>query len=198
LAFIGQPNRFLTLTVNPAWFASPDERARELVRAWRNLRRRIMRDKKWKHLPFLAVFEQTKKGEPHLHIVLRCGYIDHQFISDAMLEMIGAPIIDIRAVKDKKQVAWYIAKYLGKDPRSYEGTKRYWRSKDWEDLAKKQKPLHAEDGATWKIVQENVFDFAKSVIIFGAREVRWIADSRFEAELPIVGPPIILRSNSLF
>lgn len=131
-AFLGQPTTFLTLTVNPATGDDPDDRARALARAWRLLRLRAMRALDLKSMPFLAVFEKTKAGEPHLHILLRTGYIDQEWISDQMKDLIGAPIVDIRSVKDKKKLAAYIAKYVAKDPHRFAGTKRYWSSQDYE------------------------------------------------------------------
>lgn len=131
-AFMGRPDTFLTLTVNPKFFAGPDDRARRLARAWRLLRLRIMRRYGWKKLPFLAVFEKTKAGEPHLHILLRSTWISQKFVSDTMLELMGAPIIDIRRIDDQKKLTAYVAKYVGKDPTMYRGTKRYWSSRDYE------------------------------------------------------------------
>lgn len=131
LARDGHPDTFLTLTVNPATGESPDDRACALSRAWRLLRLRAMRKYKYKSLPFLAVFEKTKNGEPHLHILLRVKWLDQRWLSEQMSLLIGAPIVDIRRVTSQKGAARYIAKYLGKDPHSFDGCKRYWRSQDW-------------------------------------------------------------------
>jgi hypothetical protein len=131
MAHAGHPTTFLTLTVNPAWFADRDVRARELVIAWRKLRQRILRRFSLKRLPFLAVVERTEKGEAHLHILLRAPYIPQPWLSKQMRELNGAKVVDIRAVKDTGRVAYYISKYLGKAPVKWPGLKRYWRSQDW-------------------------------------------------------------------
>lgn len=131
LGFSGNPNRFLTLTVNPAFYSSQDERAEQLARAWRLLRKRLRRKMGWTAVPFLAVVERQKSGEPHLHILLRCGFIQQSWISEQMRELIGAPIVDIRWITDKGRVAAYVVKYCGKDPHRFRNTKRYWRSPDW-------------------------------------------------------------------
>ena len=128
---LGQPDTFLTLTVNPAVGTSPDDRARSLADAWRKLRRRAMAHYGYKKLPFLAVFERTKAGEPHLHILLRVKWLSQSWLSDQMRDLIGAPIVDIRRVLGARQIANYIAKYVGKQPESFEHTKRYWCSQDW-------------------------------------------------------------------
>lgn len=131
LARAGEPNRFLTLTVNPAFYPDAETRARKLVAAWRKVRLRAMRKYKLKALPFLAVIEATKRGEPHLHIIARFKWIDHDWLSEQMRLEIGAPVVGVEAVKDQARVGWYIAKYVGKAPHKFSTLKRYWHSRDW-------------------------------------------------------------------
>lgn len=131
LARAGLPNAFLTLTVNPDRFRDMDEAARALVRAWRNIRQRAAREGIASKIPYLAVFEETKKGWPHLHILIRSPYIPQKWLSDRMHEYAGSPVVDIRAVKTSRGASQYIAKYVSKGPGRFEGTKRYWRSQDW-------------------------------------------------------------------
>ncbi len=131
LAYAGRPTTFLTLTVNPAWFADRNVRARELVHAWQLLRKRILRRPGVERLPFLAVVEATKAGEPHLHVLMRAPFIPQAWLSKQMQELIGARIVDIRRVDSVGRAAAYISKYLGKAPTKWQGCKRYWRSQDW-------------------------------------------------------------------
>lgn len=127
----GAPNTFITLTANPKIGNSPDHRARLLVKAWRYLRRVAMVRYGYKSLPFMAVFEATKNGEPHLHILARVKWLDQAWISHEMDHFMRAPIVDIRRIKDPNRMANYVAKYVGKDPHHFKGTKRYWRSLDY-------------------------------------------------------------------
>lgn len=124
----GKPERFITLSVNPHWFNSPEERAEKLVTAWREIRRRFLRLRKGNSCEFLAVFELTKLGEPHLHIMQRGTYMRQSWISAQMKELIGAPVVDIRAVRGKKEVAKYVTKYISKRNIKIGTLKRYWRS----------------------------------------------------------------------
>lgn len=137
----GNPNMFLTLTVDPARHAGPDEAARDLVRAWVLLRRRIARKTGKPAPPFLAVFEATKAGNPHLHILLRSGFLPKQWISDAMRELTGAYIVDVSFVPDKNRVAAYVSKYISKTPTGFEGSKRWWRSHDFEVEPEEYEPF---------------------------------------------------------
>jgi hypothetical protein len=132
LAHRGKPNTFLTLTVNPSYGDGPDHRAQELRKALVYLRRAARKKYGYERIPFLAVFERTKRGEPHLHILLRVQWLDQKWISAIMKERMDAPIVDIRRVKGEKEAAAYVSKYVGKDPVAFKGCKRYWRSQDWD------------------------------------------------------------------
>lgn len=127
----GKPERFITLTVNPSWFSSPEERARKLVEAWRLIRRRFLKRRAGNVCEFFAVFELTKLGEPHLHIIQRGSFISQRWLSEQMRELMGAPIVDIRAVKGRKAVAEYVSKYISKRNIKIGTLKRYWRSKGY-------------------------------------------------------------------
>ena len=136
-AFRGKPNAFITLTVNPDVGESPTHRAQLLVDAWRKVRRRAKKHWGNKKIPFLAVFEETKKDEPHLHILARLKWIPQDWLSEQMQAEIGAPVVDIRRVNSGKKAAGYVSKYVGKNPEKFEGCKRYWRSLDWFLIPKK-------------------------------------------------------------
>jgi len=166
-AFLGQPTSFLTLTVNPARGEGPDDRAQELAHAWRLLRLRAMRALGLKSMPFLAVFEKTKAGEPHLHILLRTVYIDQGWLSDQMRELTDAPIVDIRAVKDKGMLAAYIAKYVAKDPHRFEGTKRYWSSQDYALPAQEDAQDVAGPPPTFTVSRMSVLSYVSMAISAG-------------------------------
>lgn len=128
----GNAKIFITLTVNPAWGDDPDHRARALARSWVLARREAMRRLKLKSLPFFAVFEKTKRGEPHLHIIADIKYLDQKWLSSFMERRIGAPIVWVVAIDDTVKAANYISKYIGKDPTRFAGTVRFWTSRDWQ------------------------------------------------------------------
>lgn len=142
LAREGVPNVFLTLTVNPAKFATPDEAARGLKRAWVNLRRAMERDYGVKQPPFIAIFETTKKGWPHLHILMRCRFIPQQWYSTTMERLLGSPIVDVRFITEKGRVAAYVAKYVSKAPDAFEACKRWWRSHDYSIEQEEYEPFN--------------------------------------------------------
>ena len=131
----GNPTTFITLTSNPAAGGTPASRARALAHAWPVIVKRACRRWGYKAIPYFCVFEATKRGEPHLHILARVKWIDQKWLSKQMKELTGAPIVDIRQVKSGKQVANYIAKYIGKEPHRFASCKRYWCTRSWRLVA---------------------------------------------------------------
>lgn len=86
-------------------------------------------------LPYFAVVERHKSGRPHLHVLLRCGYIPQTWLSLEMNRLAGSPIVDIRKVSGTKQAAAYVAKYIGKAPAKFGNSRAYWYTKNWAPAA---------------------------------------------------------------
>lgn len=149
----GLPNRFLTLTCNPAYGDSPYHRLRLLSHAWNVIVKRLRRVYGVAGVQYLAVVEATKRGEPHLHILLRSPFIPHDMLSQAMDELTHAPVVDIRKIRNTAEVVRYVAKYVAKRPAQFGTAKRYWQSKDYEpDYIP---PTHDTElqAASWAIVR---------------------------------------------
>lgn len=142
----GRPTIFITLTSRRREDRSPSWAAQELVKAWRKIRRQYVKDHGLGTLAFLAVFEATKKGWPHLHIVARSKWVDQDWLSKRMADLHDSPIVWVKAITDTKKIAHYVSKYLGKNPHRFEGVKRYWRSLDY--LASSG-GLDEDDPLTW-------------------------------------------------
>jgi len=127
----GAPTIFITLTSRRRAHLTPSEAAVELVWAWRIIRRQYVREHGKGSLPFFAVFEATKRGWPHIHIVARCKWLSQKWLRKRMTELIDSPVQDVRQVYGLNKVAWYVSKYISKNPHRFEGVKRYWRSLDY-------------------------------------------------------------------
>lgn len=153
----GEPTRFLTLTVNPHIGETPAERLRLLAAAWRNTVKRLRRRFEGKPIEYLAVVEETKAGEPHLHILLRSPYIEQRYISSCMAEMIQSPIVDIRRIRSQKQVISYVAKYITKAPAQFGTAKRYWSSQGYEVDPPDNKTAGDVPTVKWEIMKEDVY-----------------------------------------
>jgi len=154
LAKSGQPNRLVTITVSPAVGVSAADRAQRLAAAWRRVVQRWRRLNQTQELEYLAVFEATKRGEPHLHVLCRSGYIAQRWLSVQMRELLGSPIVDVRRIHSARHAALYVSKYVGKAPHHFATCKRYWQSKAYATpVADKTNALDGI-GTPWSIVEK--------------------------------------------
>lgn len=179
----GSPNRFITLTVNPNWFDSPEQRAAELAKAWRGVVAAFRH--RWPAHPadYMCIFEATKRGEPHLHIVWRGPFMPQKWLSQQMLKRMGAPIVDVRRVTKAHRVAEYVTKYISKRAIKFGTCKRYWRSKNY--LAKSPRQLRRERnaGSTFWRSRDHVLLHAELAMRNGFTVTMWAGD-KAEYDLP--------------
>lgn len=152
----GIPTKFITLTSRRRDGITPDAAARELAHAWRLIRLRVMRRYRWKALPFIAVFEKTKLGWPHLHILARCGFIEKKFLSDCMNELASSPIVDIQAITQGRQCAAYCGKYCGKATARFGTSKRYWQSRDYDQREKHVQKIAFDPYNKWYLTRDTI------------------------------------------
>ena len=155
----GNPDTFITLTVNPNFGDSPLERRRALSDAWAVVVARIKRRYRLTALAYFVVVEATKSGEPHLHILLRAKWIDQAWLSRQMDAIMSSPIVDVRRIRSKLMAARYIAKYVGKQPGKFGTSKRYWQSRSY--LTQEQRDLSIAERAKWtyEIVESSLFEY---------------------------------------
>lgn len=143
-ACAGQPDKFMTLTVNPRNHDNPTEAAHALKDAFQKLIRQLRREKPDADIQYLAVWERTKRGWPHLHVLMRSEYIPQKRIASFMEDAIGAPVVDIRGVGSVRQVARYVGKYLSKALEKFEGCQRHWNSRNWQEKPERGAESSAE------------------------------------------------------
>ena len=182
----GQPSTFITLTVNPRLGQTPTERAQELSDAWKIVVKRARRKFTKAPLEYLAVFEETKKGEPHLHILARAPFIPQRWLSAAMDELIAAPVVDIRAVGRIKNAARYVAKYVGKGPKAFASLKRYWSSRGY-SLSEKPEPKNRDiPTGGWQVWQDPLCVIADTLRRWCLSPI-WVSENELFA--PLRAPP---------
>lgn len=138
----GQPNKLVTLTLRREASGCPIEAAGRLMHWWDTLLKRIRRHFPNDDIQFLHVKEGTRKGWPHLHIVMRMPSLDHTILRAWWEEITSAFQIDIRAVKKVHGVAKYLAKYLTKDLVKFGPYRVFSNSRRWElTSSKREKPV---------------------------------------------------------
>lgn len=131
LAAKGQPDKFMTLTSKAFQYETPDIAAQAMRDAFARLIRLMRKRFPSKTLEYMRVFEATKSGWPHLHILLRAPFIPQRWLSAAWNRLLGSKIVDIRPVGTGEGVANYVSKYIGKDVHRFAGVTRWFRSKGW-------------------------------------------------------------------
>lgn len=108
-------NIFLTLTHKPRPAESQEEALRAIKHSWTILRKRIARHNEQSTAHYVLVVEWTKRGAPHLHVLIQSRYIAQATLSSWWASIHGAPIVDIRRVRSQHELTRYLSKYLTKD-----------------------------------------------------------------------------------
>lgn len=122
------PNLFITLTTSHLTAKEPFDayhRANAgislLIKRWR---RKFPNDP----VEYFLVWEKTKAGWPHAHILLKAPKVSKHWLSQNWRELTGSYIVDVQAVSSQEHAARYLAKYLAKDPQVPPGQRRWRRS----------------------------------------------------------------------
>lgn len=135
-----EPNRLITLTVNPALYESPreayDKTRRLLADFWKLIRKEVG------PVEYFRVLEVHKSGMPHYHFVVRSKYIPQHLIKRVWSELSGASIVDVRQIKKQDNVVRYVMKYLAKQTYIEWTNRRVSWSKNF--FRKETKPEHVK------------------------------------------------------
>lgn len=107
-----QPNRLMTLTVNPALYSSRKEAWQKTVKQVPILIRRLR--SRFGSIEYLRVTEVTSKGWPHYHLLVKSPYLPHSVVKRYWSEQTGAYIVDLRQVRKTFSAYQYLVKYLSK------------------------------------------------------------------------------------
>lgn len=113
VAYRGSPERFITLTVKHVEGQSSREVCEQMKKAFRKLVQKIR--KELGKFEYFLVWELTKKGTPHIHLLQRGCYVPKSWLSKAWCELTGSYIVSLRFIKSASQVYQYISKYMGKE-----------------------------------------------------------------------------------
>lgn len=106
-----KPTRLITLTVDPKLWESPRHAYDGTRRALGPWTRDMRREGQFE---YLRVLELTKAGWPHYHLLVRSGYRHYAQVRASWQANTGARIVDVRQVRKRDSVYWYLTKYLAK------------------------------------------------------------------------------------
>lgn len=115
----------ITLTCSRRTYTSSDDAYRALSAAVPNLVKRIHRRFPSAPFQYLLVWERTKAGWPHAHLLCRTSYLPQRWLSRQWAELAGSPVVDIRRLSNARGASRYVSKYLSKDPFVPSPMKRY-------------------------------------------------------------------------
>jgi hypothetical protein len=141
---LGQPDKFLTLTCRPEPDQTPTQRRGVMGKAFAELMRMWHRHTGRKP-EYYVVVEETKRGEPHLHVLMRADPVPQRLIAEWWKKLTGWFVVWVKDVKDASKHARYLGKYLGKGMKRFGASKRYWSSRNW-----LLPPAEAAEADTWK------------------------------------------------
>lgn len=152
---------FLTLTASKSAHPDPEEAFSALSDGLNRLLKRIRRRWPIYDTQFFAVWERTKAGYPHLHVLLRAPYIPQKWLSRVWQELTSSPVVDIRAASTGPASARYVCKYLSKDPQAPQGMKRYRSSRAFFAGQSLSKLLRPPSTGLWRIVKASPAELAR-------------------------------------
>jgi len=165
---LGAPTRFLTATFNAGAPGTPAQHQRQLVRAISLMFRELRRLNPGVAYEYFSVLEETQLGQPHYHILIRGPRIPHAWISAFMAEHCDSPIVWIEAIDSAKKAAFYLAKYLMKDPVQFAGSRRWTRSRNYFNDEPAEDDVAADIDADWLIFRSNMSKTHLELLSWGA------------------------------
>ncbi len=151
----------LTLTCNNRLWPNPEEAFLRMSVAVNQLFKRIRRAHPEATIEYFLVWERTKAGWPHIHILLRAPFIHQHWLAVQWQELTGAPVIDIRSIHGSEQVISYIAKYLSKDPQAPQNMKRYRCSRQFFADVLTAPPSDNPSNIVWTLVRKSPAELAR-------------------------------------
>lgn len=123
-------NKFITLTQKAHEYETQREAFRRIGRNFHAFVKRLRREYGKENFEYIRVYETTKRGQPHIHVLADCPYISQKYLSEVWEEVSGAKIVDIRRIHNQSAVKSYLSKYLSKGAEMPDNIRRYsisWR-----------------------------------------------------------------------
>ena len=184
IAELGKPERFITLTCAPEQYKTPAHAMLKMTKAWTKLVEEIR--KEWGEMEFIKVWELTKDGWPHLHILQRGCWIRQKWLSEHWQKLGGGKIVDIRTVKNAKIAVKYIIKYLGKGfgvmCKQWPNKRLISKSRGWVLPVEDEPQPEPRIQYTWYRLKEHIADILKDLARCGVQELEyedWKVEARF-------------------
>lgn len=124
-------------------FPVANESIGKLIKRWR---RKFPNER----IEYFLVWETTKAGWPHAHILLSAPRVSKHWLSHNWKELTGSYIIDLQPVSNHQRAAGYLTKYLAKNPQVPTGQRRWRRSANFFDRAQEPPQVKLPTLSKWE------------------------------------------------
>jgi len=105
----------IELTVDPKRFMTLGEQWNKITKWWNKLRSWMY--KRYGAFQYLRILEATKKGRPHLHVLIwGVKRIPHEELAE-IWDKYGGGFVFIRRIRKSVNAVWYVLKYVNKSLR---------------------------------------------------------------------------------
>jgi hypothetical protein len=187
----GAPNRLITLTFAEGEYDTPEGALDSLLAAWHSL----VKKQRTRHgraaCEYCLIVEKTKRGIPHLHILVSGAWIDQGDLSRHMKDWGCGRVVYINAVHSQKGAARYLTKYLTKGNDFIDGRRSIAFSALYEDPLARLERMADRCAHPWRWqpvpISELAADFKPSFY-----DVEWLGNdaftARFKSPMKTAGP----------
>lgn len=165
----GQPNTFLTLTVNPKLHSSREEREDVMKRGLNKLAQRARIEWPKVRFEYFAVVELTKRGEVHFHVMCQAPFIPKQWLVTQWEKLTGAIIVDVKRISSKAGATRYVTKYTSKNPERLANHRRFVVSQGYERDVKRARNRIDLFESPWHFVKCRGFLFVEDMLVRGIK-----------------------------
>ena len=158
--------RMVTLTADVNAFPDAFSAARRLAWAFPKLIAAIRKRYPGETFEYLAIWERTRQGFPHLHVALTGPFIPQRWLSSLWASLAASPVVDVRHLGTPGGTGRYLAKYLAKDPDPFLQGRAFRASRGFFPEPMRPQggractfgPLHVYEGTVWDWLQERLGD----------------------------------------
>jgi hypothetical protein len=123
-------NAFVTLTLRDFWRLDPIAGRQLLIDKLETLTEWLRDHHIRFEIRYFWTIELTKRGTPHMHLLVHWPTIRNQQLSDEWNKLTGSFIVKIKPLYDLNGAIKYVAKYLTKDNWAPKGKRHFSRSRN--------------------------------------------------------------------
>lgn len=150
----------MTLTCSRRRYDTPLAAFYKLSASIPDLMKRLRRAFPASRIEYFCVWESTAAGWPHVHVLFRGPFIPQRCLSTYWNELTASPIVDIRRVNTKGEVARYLSKYLMKQPHVPFGHRRFRTSRAFWQANTPGRRNPSPSGEPWRVRRDSIFTLA--------------------------------------